>query len=159
MPANPHDAFGRTMMSMMKWDPWRDMEEMFDRYSKSLGWPKSGSQELVAGSDWTPRVDISETDKEFHIKAEIPDVKKEDVKVSVENGVLTVRGEKKRESEEKGKKYHRIERQYGSFVRSFTLPDTVDESKIKASFAEGILNLTLQKTEHHKPKSIEVKID
>lgn len=82
-----------------------------------------------------------------------------DVKVAVENGTLTVRGAKKRDSEEKGKKYHRIERQDGSFVRSFTLPDTVDESKIKATFAEGILNRTLQKTEHHKPKAIEVKID
>ncbi|MFO0014446.1 MAG: Hsp20/alpha crystallin family protein [Planctomycetota bacterium] len=82
-----------------------------------------------------------------------------DVKVSVEDGTLTIRGAKKRDSEEKGKKYHRIERQCGSLVRSFTLPDTVDESKIKATFAEGILNLTVQKTEHHKPKAIEVKID
>jgi len=146
-------------MSMMKWDPWRDMEDVFERYAKSVGWPKVGTQEMVAGSEWSPRVDISETDKEFSIKAEIPDVKKEDVKVTVENGRLTIRGEKKRESEEKGKKYHRIEREYGSFVRSFSLPDTIDESKIKAVFNEGILNLTLQKTEHHKPKSIEVKVE
>jgi HSP20 family protein len=103
-------------------------------------------------------VDISETDKEFTIKAEIPDVKKDDVKVSIDKGVLTIKGEKKLEKEEKGKKFHRVECQYGSFTRSFTLPDNVDESAIKASFKDGVLNVQIQKAEKVKPKAIEVKV-
>ena len=90
-------------------------------------------------ADWTPSVDISETEQECQIKAEIPDVKKEDVKVTVEDGVLTIQGERKHEKEEKGKKYHRIERSYGSFVRTFSLPDVIEEEKVK-------------------PKAIEVKV-
>jgi HSP20 family protein len=112
----------------------------------------------MATGDWAPRVDIAETDKEFSIKAEIPDVKKEDVKVLVDNGILTIKGERKQEKEEKGKKFHRVERFYGSFTRSFTLPDNVDESKIEASFKDGMLNLTIPKTAETKPKAIDVKI-
>ena len=91
--------------------------------------------------------------KHLLIKAEIPDVNKDDVKVTVDNGVLTIRGERKQEKEEKGKKFHRVERYYGSFTRSFTLPDNVDEAKIKASFKEGMLNLQIQKTENAKTES------
>ena len=145
-------------MQLTKWDSFREMEDMFDRYTRALSWPRRGSQEVVATGDWAPRVDIAETDKEFSIKAEIPDVKKEDVKVSVENGVLTIKGERKQEKEEKNKKFHRVERFYGSFTRSFTLPDNVDENKIEASFKDGMLNLTIPKTTETKPKAIDVKI-
>ena len=145
-------------MQLTRWDPFREMEDMFDRYSRALSRPRRGSQEVMATGDWAPRVDIAETDKEFSIKAEIPDVKKEDVKVSVDNGVLTIKGERKQEKEEKNKKFHRVERFYGSFTRSFTLPDNVDESKIEASFTDGMLNLTIPKTEETKPKAIDVKI-
>jgi HSP20 family protein len=93
------------------------------------------------------------------IKAEIPEVKKEDVKVTVDSGVLTIRGERKQEKEEKGKKFHRVERRYGSFTRSFTLPDNIDENTIKASFNEGMLNLQIPKTEEVKPKAIDVKVE
>jgi HSP20 family protein len=120
--------------------------------------PRAGSQEVLATGDWAPRVDIAETEKEFSIKAEIPAVKKEDVKVTIDNGVLTIKGERKQEKEEKDKKFHRVERLYGSFTRSFTLPDNVDESKIEASFKDGVLNLSLAKTEETKPKAIDVKI-
>jgi HSP20 family protein len=109
-------------------------------------------------ADWTPSVDISETDGEYQIKAEIPDVKKEDVKVTLEDGVLTIQGERKQEKEEKGKKFHRIERSYGSFVRTFSLPDVIDEEKVKAEFKDGVLNLHLPKSEKAKPKAIEVKV-
>jgi HSP20 family protein len=109
-------------------------------------------------ADWVPSVDVSETDGEYQIKAEIPDVKKEDVKVTVEDGVLTIQGERKQEKEVTGKKYHRVERSYGSFVRSFTLPDLVDEEKVKAEFKDGVLNLQLPKSEKAKPKAIEVKV-
>jgi HSP20 family protein len=146
-------------MSLVRWEPLREFEDAFDRYSKSLGWQSARNQELVSAGDWSPRVDISEVDSELVIKAEIPDVKKEDVKVSVENGVLTIQGERKQEKEEKGKKYHRIERSYGSFFRSFTLPDNVDEQKIEASFNNGMLNLHIPKTSEMKHKGIEVKIN
>jgi HSP20 family protein len=109
-------------------------------------------------ADWTPTVDISETDTGFEIKAEIPDVKKEDVKVTLEEGVLTIQGVRKQEKEDKGRRYHRIERAYGSFVRSFSLPDLVDEDKVKAEFKDGILNLHLPKSEKAKPKAIDVKV-
>jgi HSP20 family protein len=138
---------------------WREIEDMFDRYARTVGQPQVGGQEAVATGDWAPRVDIAETEKAFVIKAEIPEVKKEDVKVIVDNGVLTIRGERKQEREEKGKKYHRVERYYGSFTRSFTLPDNVDETKIKATFKDGMLNLQIEKTEEAKPKTIEVKVE
>ncbi len=146
-------------MAIIKWQPLREIEDLFDRYTRAMGLPSSQSQELITTGDWSPRVDISETDNEFVIKAEIPEVKKEDVKVSVDNGVLTVRGERKQEKEEKGKKFHRVERYYGSFVRSFTLPDNVDGTKIKASFKDGMLNLQIPKTAEAKPKPIEVKVE
>lgn len=145
-------------MQLTRWDPFREMEDLFGRYSRALNLPRRGSQEVLSSGDWAPRVDISETDKEFSIKAEIPEVKKEDVKVSVDNGVLSLRGERKQEKEDKNKKFHRVERFYGSFTRSFTLPENVDETKIAASFKDGMLNLQIPKTEASKPKTIDVKI-
>ncbi|MGD2270240.1 MAG: Hsp20/alpha crystallin family protein [Desulfobacterales bacterium] len=145
-------------MELTKWDPFREMEDMFNRYTRAIGWPRRGNQEVMATGDWAPRVDIAETDNEFIIKAEIPEVKKENVKVTVDSGVLTIRGERKQETEEKDKKFHRVERYYGSFTRSFTLPDNVDETKIEASFKDGMLNLQIPKTEASKPKAIEVKV-
>ncbi len=146
-------------MSLVKWNPWREIEDMFDRYDRAVGLPRIGTQEVMTSGDWSPRVDIVENDNEFLIKAEIPEVKKEDVKVSVDNGVLTLKGERKQEKEEKGKKFHRVERYYGSFTRSFTLPENVDESKIKATFKDGMLNLQVPKTEKAKPKAIDVKVE
>jgi len=135
------------------------MEDMLARYARAVVQPPAGSQEVIATGDWAPRVDIAETDKAFEIKAEIPEVNKEDVKVTVHNGVLTIQGERIQGKEEKGKKFHRVERCYGCFTRSFTLPDNVDENKISASFKDGVLNLQIQKTEEPKPKSIEVKVE
>ena len=145
-------------MQLTKWDPFREMEDVIDRYSRALSWPRLGGQEAMARGDWAPRVDITETEKEFVIKAEIPDVKKEEVKITVDNGVLSIQGERKKEKEEKGKKFHRVERYYGSFTRSFTLPDNVDETKIEASFKDGMLNLHIPKSEKSKPRAINVKI-
>jgi len=145
-------------MQLTKWDPFREMEDSFDRFTKSLSWPRRGRQESMVTGDWAPRVDIAETDKKFSIKAEIPDVKKEDVKVSVDDGVLTITGERKQEKEEKGKKFHRVERFYGSFTRSFTLPENIDETKIEASFKDGMLELNIPKIKSSKPKGLEVEI-
>jgi HSP20 family protein len=145
-------------MTLIRWNPWREIEEMADRYTKAVGQAQTGGQEVVATGDWAPRVDIAETENAFEIKAEIPEVNKEDVKVTVYNGILTIRGERKQEKEEHGKKFHRIERKYGSFTRNFTLPDNVDETDIQAAFKDGILNLQIPKTEAAKPKAIEVKL-
>lgn len=146
-------------MTLRKWEPVRDIEDLFDRYTRALGWPLIRGQELVSTGDWTPSVDIGETEGEFLIKAELPDVKKEDVVISVEHGVLTIRGERKQEKEEKGKKFHRIERSYGSFVRSFTLPENVESGKIKANYRDGLLELTIPKVVVEKPKAIQVPIE
>jgi HSP20 family protein len=120
--------------------------------------PQANGKETMIVADWVPAVDVSETDGEYQIKAEIPDVKKEDVKVTLEDGVLTIQGQRKQEKEDKGTKYHRVERAYGSFVRSFTLPDLVDEQKVNAEFKDGVLNLQLPKSEKSKPKAIEVTV-
>ena len=125
---------------------------------KNGAWPRTGGQETLATEDWAPRVDIAESDKEFMIKVEIPEVKKEDIRIAVNNGFLTIRGHRKKEEEEKGKKFHRVERYYGSFSRSFMLPDNIDETKIEASFEDGILNLQVPKTEEAKQRTIEVKV-
>ena len=109
-------------------------------------------------ADWTPPVDISETTSEFVIKVEIPEVKNEDVRVTLEHGVITVRGMRRQEAEENGRKYHRVERSYGSFVRSFTMPNEVNDAQVQADFKDGILTLHLPKSEKAKPKSIEVKV-
>ncbi len=119
-------------MTLVRWDPFCEREDMSNRlhrlYNRSTP-PQTNGKETMSVADWVPSVDVSETDGEYQIKAEIPDVKKEDVRVTVEDGVLTIQGERKQEKEEKGKKYHRIERSYGNFVRSFTLPDFVDEEE------------------------------
>ena len=148
-------------MALVRWDPFRELEEVSDRLNRMFARPATraaNGKETMIVADWTPSVDISETEGEYQIKAEIPDVRKEDVKVTLEDGVLTIQGERKHEKEEKGKKYHRIERSYGSFVRTFSLPDVIDEEKVKAEFKEGVLNLSLPKSEKAKPKAIDVKV-
>ena len=145
-------------MQLAKWDPFRDFENLFDRYSKTLNWPKPANQEVMTTGDWAPRVDITENETEFMIKADIPEIKKEDIKISVDDGIVKISGERKQEKEEKNKKFHRVERFYGNFMRSFILPDNIDETKIDASFKDGVLNLKLPKTDKAKPKAIEVKV-
>ena len=145
-------------MKLAKWDPFREMEGMLDPYSRSRDWPFRGGRDLnTSGADWAPRADISETDAEFCITAEVPGIKREDVKINIEDHVLNIRGENKQEKEEKGKTFHRIERYYGSFSRSFSLPENVNEDKIDAVFKDGVLTLTIPKTEVKKPKAIEIK--
>jgi HSP20 family protein len=112
----------------------------------------------MAVAEWSPLVDISEDGKEYRIKVELPEVKKEDVKVTAEEGTLTIMGERKFEQEEKGRKYHRVERAYGSFGRTFSLPDDVSPNKVSAEFKDGVLTVHLMKDEKAKPQEIEVKI-
>jgi HSP20 family protein len=148
-------------MNLVKWDPFRELEDVSSRLNRIFGRPLArvgGDSEMMSMADWTPSADISETDTEYLIKAEIPEVKKEDVKVTIQDGVLTLQGERKMEKEEKGKKFHRIERSYGSFTRSFRLPEDADESGVKAEFKDGMLNVTLPKSAKAKPKSINVTV-
>ena len=148
-------------MNIIKWDPFRELEDISRQLNRVFGRLPSRlepDRELMAMADWTPNVDITETDTEYVIKGEIPGVKKEDVKITIENGMITLRGERKQEKEEKDKKFHRIERSYGSFMRSFRLPDNVDESAVKAEFKDGMINVTLPKAAKSKAKSVEVSI-
>ena len=115
-------------------------------------------KEAISVTEWSPLVDISEDEKEYVVKAEIPEMKKEDIKINVHDDVLTVSGERKYEKEEKGKKYHRVERAYGSFMRNFALPENADGSKISAEYKDGVLKVHLPKSEQAKKKAIEVKI-
>lgn len=148
-------------MNLIKWDPLNELEAISSHLNRMFGRPAvpgAMAHDLLKMADWTPSVDVSETDKEFVIKAEIPGVKKEDVKVTVENGMLTIKGERKMEKEEKGKKFHRVECSYGSFVRSFRIPDGVDESKVKAEFKDGVMNVALPKSEKTKSKALEIPV-
>jgi HSP20 family protein len=150
------------MNAVTRWDPFKELDELNKRLSMMYGRAPlrtaSEKEEAMTVAEWAPLVDIVEEEKEYLIKAELPEVKREDVKVSVEEGVLTVSGERKFEKEEKGKKYHRIERAYGRYARSFTLPDDADPSKVTAEFKDGVLRVHLPKSEKAKPKSVEIKV-
>jgi len=148
-------------MNLIKWDPFRELEDVSNRLNRIFGQPLARAEsgnEMVAVADWAPSADISETDTAYLIKGEIPGVKKEDVKVTIQDGMLTIQGERKQEKEEKGKKFHRVECSYGSFMRSFRVPDDADENSVKAEFKDGMLNVTLAKSEKAKPKAIEVSV-
>ncbi len=158
-------------MTLIKWNPLRDVtswhpvtnlasdftnmqreiDRMFDRF-------RGGTVDDNGTSTWLPSVDIIETPNDYVVKAELPGVDKKDVKLTIQNDTLTIRGEKKQESDRKGENYHRVERSYGVFQRSFALPSSVKSDKIEASYDNGILTITLPKVEEAKPKAIEVKV-
>jgi HSP20 family protein len=153
-------------MSLIRWNPTRDlatfpsdiftmqreMNKMFDNFFRG------GDEPGLLNGNWMPAVDVAEGDNDYVVKIELPGVNKDDVKITLESNILTIRGEKKAEKETKEKNYHRIERSYGSFQRSFTLPTSVKNDKIDAEYKDGILSITLPKAEEAKPKQIEVKV-
>jgi HSP20 family protein len=144
-----------------RWAPFKELEEITERFNRLFGRlpaRRESGRESLTVADWAPTVDIAEDDKEYLIKAEIPEVDKKDVKVTVQEGVLTIQGERKQEKEENGRRFHRIERSYGSFVRSFSLPEDVAEDKVKAEFKDGVLFVHLPKAERPQPKAVEVKV-
>lgn len=147
------------MKTLVTWDPFQDLNTFSNRLQTLFGGSDAanGGNESKRGQ-WAPLVDISETDKEYLVKAELPEVEKENVKVTVENDVLVISGDRKFESEEKDRKHHRIERSYGSFLRSFSLPDDADGTKVSAEFKNGVLRVHLPKSEAAKPKQIEIKV-
>jgi HSP20 family protein len=148
-------------MAITRWRPFRGMvsiqDEMNKLFDDFFGRPLVRT-EWTEGV-WSPTVDVSEDKDNVIIKAEMPGVSKDDVRISVQDNVLTLKGEKKQEKEENDKNYHRIERSYGSFCRSFQLPTTVKTDKIKASYKGGVLSVTLPKTEEVKPKEIPIGIE
>lgn len=140
------------------WDPLVEMENLMRRVERAFPqWPRE-TGEALAVTEWSPSVDITENDKEYTVKAELPDVKKEDIKVSVEDGTLSITGERKAEKEEKGVKYHRIERSYGRFERAFTLPDEADAEKITSEHKDGVLVVHLPKNPQAKPKARQIAV-
>jgi len=146
---------------MVRWDPFRELDGLHARLSRMLGerpFIRGVDTDNLSFGEWAPAVDIQETDKEYIVKADLPEVKKEDVKVELEDGVLTVEGERKLEKEEKGKKFHKIEREYGKFVRRFALPIEIDAGRLSAEFKEGVLNVHLPKSPETKPKTVTVNV-
>lgn len=144
-----------------KWDPFKEMEELTNRLAPWLSTearPGGSQNETMTVTQWVPLVDITEDEKEYLIKTELPEVKKEEVKVTVENGRLSISGERKFAREEKDKKYHRLERSYGSFLRSFTLPDAVKAEQVVAEFKDGVLLVHVPKTAKPAAKNIEVNV-
>ena len=143
------------------WNPLGELDEVQNRLSRFFSgtFPRFGNGNGgLKMADWSPEVDITEDDKEYLVKADLPEMKRDEINVKVENGVLLISGERKAEKEEKNKKFHRIERSYGSFMRSFTLPEDADGAKVAAEFKDAVLKVHLPKNPVAKPKTIEVKI-
>jgi HSP20 family protein len=151
------------MNTITRWNPVRELDELQDRVLRALhlgpASREAGDNQSLVAAEWLPAVDITEDEKEYLIKAELPEVGKDDVKVTLDNGTVVIRGERKFEKEEKNKKYHRIERSYGTFMRSFSLPADADPAGINAEFKDGVLQLRLPKCEDKMPKQIEVAVN
>jgi HSP20 family protein len=153
------------IMALTKWSPAtdliHDLDSMQKRMNRMFNDFFSGREEdrdeLITGS-WNPAVDVAEHDDSFVIEAELPGMNKDDIKISVANNILTIHGEKKVEKEDKKKNYHRTERAYGSFTRTFNLPDNIKVDKVDAEFKNGVLLVTVPKSEEAKPKQIDVRI-
>ena len=152
-------------MFLTRWDPFRELDEMNEHLGRTLPFgffpPTTRtrpSDEALIVAEWAPLVDVEETDKEYLVKAELPEIHKEDVKVTIEGGMLTIEGERRHEKEEKNRKVHRVERSYGKFVRRFTVPPDVEEKKVTAEFKDGVLFVHVPKSVAAKPRAIEVKV-
>ena len=152
-------------MTLIRWEPFKELDDYLTRYSPLLGrlpagWPaaQGGSQDESAAR-WAPAANISETDSEYLIKAELPEVSKEDVKVTVDDGVITISGERRQVLEHDGEKQHRVESFYGHFRRSFPLPEDANPEGIKAESRNGVLKLWIPKRESARARSIEVQVN
>lgn len=149
-------------MAIVRWEPFRDLLSLQDRMNRIFGEYRQAAgasdDEWALGGSWAPAVDIYEQGNDIVLKAELPGVDPKDLDIRLENNVLTLRGQRKLENEVKKESYHRVERSYGSFSRSFTLPSVVDQAGIKAEVRDGILKLVLPKREEAKPKQIEISV-
>lgn len=147
-------------MALVKYNPLRELRTMQEQMNRllNLSWNHDISGEEMKEGIWQPPVDIYETEDSIVIKAELPDVEQKDIDVRIEDNTLTLKGERKHESEVKKENYHRIERYYGSFQRSFSLPATIDQEKVLASCEKGVLTISLPKKEETKPKQINIEV-
>lgn len=146
-------------MTLVSWSPLRELDDLFNQYSRVLGRSaQPAGESRQAEVEWRPVANISETPEAYLIRAELPEVEKKDIDVSVHDGVITIRGERRLETREDKEKHHRIESFYGSFARSFSLPADVDEAKIQADAKDGVLTVRMPKTEARKPRPIEVQV-
>jgi HSP20 family protein len=145
-------------MQIVRWEPFRDLVTTQDRLNRLFNqtFSRVFDDEEGPSSTWMPAVDIYETDANIVLKAELPGIKPEDVEVRVEDGTLYLKGQRKFEKEVKEENYHRVERSYGSFVRSFPLPNSVKSDDAKAEYKDGVLTLTMPKREEAKPKTIKI---
>jgi HSP20 family protein len=147
-------------MNLVRWDPFRELEEMSTRLNRIFGTMPTRriDEDGSTFADWTPAVDLEETDKEYVLKADLPDLRKEDVKVGIEDGVLTIEGERRMEKEDKARRFHRVERSYGRFMRRLTVPNDVDQQKVGAEFKDGVLLVRMPKSETARPRSLDIKV-
>lgn len=147
------------MMDLIRWNPWKEMVSLRERMNRmfddSLFRPERGEDGVGMGT-WSPAVDMFEKDDTVVIKAELPGLEKKDISLDLQNGVLTLKGERKHENEVKEENFYRREMSYGKFIRSFGLPVDVDADKIRAEFQNGVLTVEVPKPEDHKPKQIKV---
>jgi len=145
-------------MAIVRWDPFRDLNMLQDRMNRLFD--DAGStwrtDEPAATTSWSPSVDIFETEGEIVVKAELPGIDRKDIQLNLENNVLSLRGERKFQKETKDDNYHRIERSYGAFRRSFSIPASVDEERIRADYNDGVLKIVLPKKDQTKPKQIKI---
>lgn len=148
-------------MAIVRWnDPFREFAQLQDRLNRAFGDAYGRSDEgLLTSGSWVPPVDIFQNgDHELVLKAELPDMSREDIDITVDNGTLTIKGEKKFSQDVKEDEYHRIERRYGTFSRSFSLPQTVDTTKVAAEYKNGVLTVRLPLREEAKPRQIKVDV-
>jgi HSP20 family protein len=146
---------------MTRTDPFRELTNLEERLSRMFNeqpFSLLGGQESLTAGAFVPPVDVYEDEKSIRLKMEVPGIEEKDIDIHLENNLLTVRGERKMESETKEENYHRIERSYGSFSRSFTLPSTVNTEDVKAAYAKGVLTITMAKRAETRPKQIKVEI-
>ncbi len=145
-------------MNLVRWDPFAEMQSMFGPLMpRGLGLLSRLSGDGDTGLEWSPSADISETDKEYLIRAELPGIRKEDVKVNLSDGMISIEGERRQEKDEKTEKFHRVERVYGSFCRRFSLPDHIRADAVRSEYKDGVLSVHIPKTEKEKPKQIPVQ--
>ena len=149
------------MNGIVRWDPFRELEDMHHRLTSLFERPslrRGERNEWIDESQWSPMADVSEDDRSYMVKVELPEMKREDIKLSLENGVLSISGERKIEKDENGRKYHRIERGYGSYMRSFTLPADADAAQVDAQYRDGVLSVKVGKSAKAKQRAIEIKV-
>jgi HSP20 family protein len=148
-------------MSIVRWEPFGEMDSLFNRLMPSMfgRWPGRIGAPNGDTVTWAPTADISETEKEYLIRAELPAVKKEDVKVTVDDGMITIEGERKQQKEDKNEKLHRVESFYGRFTRSFSLPESVNEGGIRCESKDGMLTVHIPKAESPKQQPKHIKVE